>query len=229
MVLFFTGLLTDMPKAVLAAIVFLIGIGLIDVKGLQRIRAARLSEFVIAAVTAVVVFAVGVEQGIILAIVLSILEIVRRSYSPKDFLVGVDSERRTSLRTSRPSPATRVCPAFWCSASMRGCSTPTRTGSPTPSRASLSAAPTRVRWLVLDCSSMDDVDYSASLTLAGLIDAVHADGRVFALAAADPQLLATLETYGTLADFDNAHIYSTVQAAVAAFQASPVDHPPAQA
>ena len=40
MVLWFTGLLTNMPKAVLAAIVFLIGVGLIDVKGLRRIRAA---------------------------------------------------------------------------------------------------------------------------------------------------------------------------------------------
>jgi hypothetical protein len=76
---------------------------------------------------------------------------------------------------------------------------------------------------------MDDVDYSASLTLAGLIEAVHADGGVFALAAADPQLIATLSTYGTLANFDNAHIYSTVQGAVAAFQSSPVEHPPAQA
>ena len=32
-VLFLTGLLTDMPKAVLAAIVFLIGVDLIDVAG----------------------------------------------------------------------------------------------------------------------------------------------------------------------------------------------------
>jgi len=38
-----------------------------------------------------------------------------------------------------------------------------------------------------------------------------------------------LSTYVTLADFDNAHIYSTVQAAVDAFRASPVDHPPARA
>src|SRR5664279_4070826 len=91
-VLFFTNGLTDMPTAVLAAIVFLIGVGLIDIAGLKRIRAARMSEFIIAAITAVVVFAVGVEQGIILAIVLSIIEIIRRAYSPKDFLVGVDQE-----------------------------------------------------------------------------------------------------------------------------------------
>jgi MFS superfamily sulfate permease-like transporter len=85
----------------------------------------------------------------------------------------------------------------------------------------MAAAPTKVRWLVLDCSSLDDVDYSASLTLAGLIHALHADGGVFAIAGADPGLLATVEKYGTLIDFDNTHIYPTVQAAVAAFRTGP--------
>ena len=40
-----------------------------------------------ACLTGFVVFAVGVEQGIILAIVASIIEIIRRAYSPKDFVV----------------------------------------------------------------------------------------------------------------------------------------------
>jgi MFS superfamily sulfate permease-like transporter len=225
-VLWFTGLLTNMPKAVLAAIVFLIGVGLIDVKGFKRIRAARMSEFLIAAVTAVVVFAVGVEQGIILAVVLSILEIIRRSYSPQDFLVGVDSGGTSTYEPAEPGheslPGLLVfrfdARLFYANANRFADAV----------QGLLSAAPTRVRWLVLDCSSMADVDYSASLTLAGLIDAVHADGRVFALAAADPQLMATLNRYGTLDNFDNAHIYATVQAALAAFQSSPVEHPQAQ-
>ena len=226
-VLWFTGLLTDMPKAVLAAIVFLIGVGLIDGKGFQRIRAVRTSEFLIAAVTAVVVFAVGVEQGIVLAVVLSILEIIRRSYSPQDFLVGVDSGGSRTYTPAQPGheslPGLLVfrfdAPLFYANANRFADTV----------QGLLSAAPTPVRWLVLDCSSMVDVDYSASLTLAGLIDAVHSQGRVFAVAAADPQLLATLEKYGTLTDFDNAHIYSTVQAAVADFRSSPEGHAPAQA
>src|SRR3954469_23303514 len=86
--LFFTAALTDMPKAVLAAIVFLIGLDLVDIAGLARISRRRRSEFIIAVVTAAVVCAVGVEQGIILAIVLSILDIVRRQYKPKAFVVG---------------------------------------------------------------------------------------------------------------------------------------------
>ena len=131
-VLFLTGLLTDMPKAVLAAIVFLIGVGLVDIKGLRRIRAARLSEFVIAAITAVVVFAVGVEQGIVLAIVLSILEIIRRAYSPSDFLVAWTAPETPC--TPQPSRATRACPDCWSSASTPSSSTPTRTGSSTTSR-----------------------------------------------------------------------------------------------
>jgi MFS superfamily sulfate permease-like transporter len=226
-VLWFTGLLTNMPKAVLAAIVFLIGVGLIDVKGFKRIKAARMSEFLIAAVTAVVVFAVGVEQGIILAVVLSILEIIRRSYSPHDFLVGVNSGGTSTYEPAEPGheslPGLLVfrfdARLFYANANRFADDV----------QGLLSAAPTRVRWLVLDCSSMADVDYSASLTLAGLINAVHTDGRVFALAAADPQLMATLKRYGTLDDFNNAHVYATVQAAVDAFRSSPVEQPAAQA
>jgi high affinity sulfate transporter 1 len=219
-VLFLTGILTDMPKAVLAAIVFLIGIGLIDINGLRRIRAARLSEFVIAVGTAIVVFAVGVEQGIILAIVLSILEIIRRAYTPKDFLVGLDREGETIYVKAEPGhqslPGLLVfrfdARLFFANAN--------RFSDQVQSL--LAAAPTKVRWLVLDCSSIVDVDYSASLTLAGLIHALHAEGGVFALAGADPGLLATLEKYGTLTDFDNTHIYPTVQAAVAAFRTGPL-------
>ncbi len=215
-VLFLTGLLTDMPKAVLAAIVFLIGIGLIDIKGLRRILAARPSEFVIAAITAVVVFAVGVEQGIVLAIVLSIVEIVRRAYGPKDFLVGVDKQGELTYLSAEPGhqsmPGLLVfrfdAELFFANAS--------RFSDEVLSV--LSSAPTPVRWLVLDCSSLDDVDYSASLTLRGIISSLHSDGRVFALAEADPQLLSTLKKYGTLTEFDNTHIYSTVEDAVAAFR-----------
>ena len=93
--------LTDMPKAVLGAIVFLIGFDLIDILGLQRIYRRRVSEFVIAAVTAIVVFAVGVEQGIILAIALSILEIIRRQYNPRDFVIGVNKQDQA---TYQPEP-----------------------------------------------------------------------------------------------------------------------------
>ena len=214
-VLFFTGVLTDMPVAVLAAIVFMIGIGLIDVSGLKRIGAARKSELVIALITAVVVFAVGVEEGIVLAIVLSIVEIIRRAYSPKDFLVGIDAEGEPTYTVATAGgqslPGLIVfrydAELFYANSSRFADDV----------QNIIAAAPTPVRWLVLDCSAMSDIDYSAGVILAELIESVHTGGGVFAIAGADPALLETLKQYGTLDDFDNTHIFATVEDAVAAF------------
>jgi high affinity sulfate transporter 1 len=89
-VLFLTGPLANMPKAVLSAVVFLIGVELIDVKGMREIWIQRPSEFWVALVTAVVVIFVGVEPGILLAMVLSLIEHVRRSYRSKNVIVVSD-------------------------------------------------------------------------------------------------------------------------------------------
>lgn len=219
-VLFLTGFLTNMPVAVLAAIVFMIGLGLVDFKGLARIRAARVSEFLIACFTALVVFAWGVEQGIVLAIVLSIIELVRRAYTPRDFLVGVSKAGVPSYGPATPGsqsePGLLVfrfdSRLFYANASL----------FVDRIQELISSAPTPVRWLILDCSSIGDIDYSASINLAGLISGLHDDHRVFALAEVDPSLMVVLEKYRTLASFDNAHIFDTVPDAVAAFRAAPV-------
>lgn len=216
-VLFLTRYLTNMPVAVLAAIVFMIGLGLVDLKGLRRIRAARISEFVIALVTAIVVFAWGVEQGIILAIALSVIELVRRAYTPTDFLVGVDKDGEPTYTPAEPGseslPGLLVfrfdSRLFYANASL----------FVDRIQELIAAAPSHVRWLILDCSSIGDIDYSASLNLAGLIEALHAEKRIFALADVDPTLMQVLTKLETLEHFDNAHIYPTVQEAVAAFRA----------
>ncbi|MGZ3625477.1 MAG: SulP family inorganic anion transporter, partial [Ktedonobacteraceae bacterium] len=85
---FLTGPLAYMPTAVLSAVVFLIGIRLIDVKGMRRVFHMHMAEFIVAAITTLVVVTVGVEQGILLAIVLSIIDHLRHSYRPFDALIA---------------------------------------------------------------------------------------------------------------------------------------------
>ncbi len=70
--LFLTGPLAYLPLAVLATVVFLIGIELINVTGMRQILAVRRDEFAIALLTAIVVVLVGVEQGIVLAIAVAV-------------------------------------------------------------------------------------------------------------------------------------------------------------
>jgi len=210
--LFLTGALTDMPSAVLAAIVFLIGLELIDLLGLRHIARERLSEFVIATVTAVVVFAVGVEQGIILAIVLSLLDLVRRQYEPHRFVVGVGEHGERVYRKAEAGVQTRPglvvfrydADLFYANANR----------FVDDAEAVVMAAPDPVRLLVLDCSSISDVDYSAGRAIGQLVDFLHAHGARFGLAAADASLLATLRGYGLLDRVDPVLVFPSVTDAV---------------
>ena len=62
----------------------------------------------VAVITAVTVFAVGVEQGIVLAVVLSLLDLVRRQYKPGDYVLT--RTMPASRSTCRRRPARRACP-----------------------------------------------------------------------------------------------------------------------
>jgi MFS superfamily sulfate permease-like transporter len=81
--LFLTKPLAYMPNAVLAAVVFLIGIELVDLLGMRTILAQRPVEFWVALITAAVVVFIGVEQGILLAILLSLVAYTRHGYKSR--------------------------------------------------------------------------------------------------------------------------------------------------
>ena len=214
-VMFFTGLLADMPNAVLAAIVFLIGVDLIDALGMRRIARERYSEFVIATVTACTVFLIGVEQGIILAIVMSLLELVRRQYQPRDFVLGVEADGQRKYEAAAPGAQSRPgliifrydADLFYANASRF---------SDDVQNLVLSA-PDPVRWVVLDCSALDDVDYSAGLTLNGLVEFVHNHDAEFWLAQPDTGLMATLTNYGVIDTVGEDHVFPTLTAAIDAY------------
>jgi MFS superfamily sulfate permease-like transporter len=82
-------------------------------------------------------------------------------------------------------------------------------------------APDPVSWLILDCSSIPDVDYSAGAVLKALVKFVHTHGATFALAAIDPNLRTTLSGLGVLDELDDDHIFDSVEDAVAAFRSAP--------
>jgi hypothetical protein len=96
--LFLTGPLQYLPRCVLAGIVFTIAVGMIDVKGLRDIRRESPSEFYLAVGTAAAVVAIGVEQGILLAIALSLLMHVR---SPEPYRFDASMCRRSSAALVR--------------------------------------------------------------------------------------------------------------------------------
>jgi MFS superfamily sulfate permease-like transporter len=89
--LFLTGPVAHLPKAVLGALIVSAAIGLVDVGAWRELAAADRVEVAIAAVTAAGVVVVGVLEAVVFAVGLTILDAVRRSARPGDAVLGYDA------------------------------------------------------------------------------------------------------------------------------------------
>jgi len=166
--LFLTAPLAFMPEAALSAIVFLIGVGLIDLAAMRRVFEQRRSEFWVALITALTVVVAGVQQGILLAIALSLIEHTRHGYRPKNAVLvpdGSGGRQTRPVETAAQAAPGLVIYRFTHSLYYANCqqfadeiSFLANTGEPP------------LRWLCLDASAIDDVDYSA----AEILRLVHA-------------------------------------------------------
>jgi sulfate permease, SulP family len=86
--LFLTGLLADLPKAVLAAIVLTAVYGLIDFPAMLRMWRISRMDFYAAAIALVAVLLLGILQGILLAALASIVMLLARASSPHVAFLG---------------------------------------------------------------------------------------------------------------------------------------------
>jgi high affinity sulfate transporter 1 len=164
--LFFTAPLAYMPEAVLSVVVFLIGVDLIDLKGMRRIFSQRRSEFWVALITTLMVVFVGVEQGIILAIVLSLIDHTRRGYRPKNVvLMPTESGIWHAQPMATKAQAVPGLLIYRFTHSMY------YANSQQLSEEILDLvnnAEPPLRWFCIDVSAVDDVDYSAEETLRSI-------------------------------------------------------------
>ncbi len=190
-----------LPRCVLGAIVFIIAIKLIDLRKLASIRRESPGEFWLAATTAVVVVGVGVEPGIILAMVLSLLRIVRHSYHPHTGVLVADGD--AAWRLSPPVFGAMTIPGLAIY----------RFGAPLfyanagrfthEIRAVVGSAPSPVRWLVVDAEAITNIDYTAARMLHDLHQGLSQADVTLAFARVSDYLQS---------DFDRHHITEVIGA-----------------
>ncbi len=226
--LFLTGPLAYMPKAVLASVVFLIGLRLIDYKGMAEIYRLRKGEFAVAAATAFVVVVVGVEQGIVLAIALSIVEHIFHSYRPYDTLLVrtnagvIESVPLGEAKQSAPGLAVYRFGAsiYYANAS--------RLTEEIMDLVEFADPP--LRWFVLAGSAIGDIDYSGADSVRQINEELGRKGVTFVVADLSPNARAQLDAYGLSEKIGKDHFYDSITEAVLAYQAlPPVAAPPASA
>jgi len=164
--LFLTAPLAYMPEAVLSAIVFMVGIELIDLTGMRSIYVQRRSEFWVAVITALMVVFVGVEQGILLAIVLSLIDHTRRGYRPKNVvLVPGESGVWQAQPVTTGVQAVPGLLIYRFTHSMYYANSQQLSEEITNL---VNRAEPPLRWLCIDASAVDDVDYSAAESLRAI-------------------------------------------------------------
>ena len=210
--LFLTGPLQYLPRFILATIVFNIAVGLIDHRALDEIRRESPGEFVLAIGTALTVAFVGLEQGILLAVGLSLLRHVRQSYRP-----------HTSVRT--PGPTGRWVPApavpgvqtepgllvyhfgadlFYANANQ----------FTDEVRSLVAHAPARVRWLVIDAGAITAIDFSAARAVHDLCDDLRSAGVQVVFARVNTFLRGDMDRHRISGEIGAGRIFTTMHEAI---------------
>ncbi len=194
--LFLTKPLQYMPTAVLATVVFLIGVELVDIKGLRTIYRMRRDEFVIAALTGLLVVVVGVEQAIIVAIVVSVIDHLRRSYAPKDAVVLAAADGH--FRSRPVAEGGQMVPGLVVYRFTSGLyyANANRFNEEVLGLVDGADPAGSVRTVVLEASAVVDVDYSGGLTLKQVISELHDRGARFVVVQASDEVRAELDRFG---------------------------------
>ncbi|HEY6568956.1 MAG TPA: SulP family inorganic anion transporter [Candidatus Limnocylindrales bacterium] len=225
--LFLTPALAYMPNAVLAAVVMLIGIRLIDILGMRGIARVRTGEFVVAAITAATVVLVGIEQAILLAIALSIVEHIDHSYHPFDRLLtskpGGDygfEEVATGAQALPGLVIYRFGASLYYANGNRFSEEIVHL---------VEDADPPLRWLCVSATSIGDIDYSGAETIEAVREEILGHGVTLVFADVDPKISGQLDAYELTDKIGKDHIFASLLEAIAAFGATAGSAAPAVA
>jgi SulP family sulfate permease len=212
--LFLTGMFSNLPKAVLGAVVVDAALGLIHFKVATRIAAASRRIFGVFVATAIGLFFVGVVAGIIFGLVLSLLLLVQRSaksplrrmgYDPED-QVYVEADSHPDATTPDGVLVVKVDgPLFFADAATF------RTDL-----LNLVAAAGDVTTVVVDFEATSHIDLDGADMLTKVNEELADTGVRLLLTHTNASELDMLQRAGTLTAVGEENVYETARAAVAA-------------
>lgn len=218
--LFLTSPLQYLPRCVLASIVFTIAVGMIDVARLRDIRRESPGEYYLAVATAAAVVALGVEQGILLAIALSLFRHVRHSYQPHTLMLAANAAGVWESVPAQPGKVTEPGLIVYRFGADLFYANQNRFTDEV--RALVASAPTPVHAVVIDASAITDIDCSASQSLLDLIDDMKRRNVKLIFGRVTSFLKSDLDRHGITAVVGAGHIFRTLHEAIAYASGEPL-------
>jgi sulfate permease, SulP family len=216
--LFVTGPLQYLPTCVLGVLVFLVALRLINFKELHEIRGESPQEYALAVMTAIVVVLVGVEEGIVLAMLVSLARVVRHDYHPHSGVLQLNPDGSWKLAPVAPHVVTEPglvlyrfgAELFYANAG-RFLEEVTQVVQPMPSA---------VKWLVIDAEAMTHLDYTASRVVQGLKKNLTEAGVELAFARVPWDLKSDFDRHHVTEVIGPGRMFNRLHDAIAAFEAS---------
>jgi MFS superfamily sulfate permease-like transporter len=222
--LFLTGPLQHLPTCVLGAMVFLVAMRLIDLKELKNIRSESPQEYALAVMTAAVVVLVGVEEGIVLAMVVSLARVVRHDYHPHSGVLQANPDGSWNLVPAAADVETEPglvlyrfgAELFYANAG-RFLEEVSRVVQPVPSV---------VKWVVVDAEAMTHMDYTAAQVVKRLKVNLDKAGVELAFARVPWDLKSDFNRHHVTEVLGHGRLFNRLHDAIAAFKQS--EKPPGQ-
>ncbi len=216
--------LSRFPTAALGGIVIFAALHLIDVQAFRRLLAFRRTELGIAVAAGLGVLAFDILYGVLVAIALSVADLLVRVARPHDAIQGTvpglagmhDVDDYPDAQTV-PGLVVYRYDAPLCFANAEDFR-----------RRALAAAdrpPGPLRWFVLNVEANVEVDFTALEAVDALRQDIAERGAVFALARVKQDLLARLEAFGLAGKIGTELLFPTLPVAVQAYQDRTKDPP----
>lgn len=214
LLVFGTDLLASIPSPAIGAIVAVAVVKLIDVGEMRRLWRFSRFEFLIAITCYVGVLLVGPLAGLIVAFVLSLINLLRKAARPAvDVLQGSDDPHLSLTVSKNPSGETVpgvIVMRFAAPIFFGNCA-----ALSTAIRTAVRDAPNPVCAFVLDMEAVTDVDITGAEALTKEQQWLRDNGIVFAYGRVRPQLHANLKRMNLLEGY---RVFETNRAAVAALR-----------
>ena len=187
--LFLTAPIRYLPSAILGAVIVYASLKLIDPAQWRELASSSRIEVAIAAITALVVVGIGVLQAIVVAVVLSIIDVVRRTATPPDALMGyaAPDERYADVSTH---PDAGVTPGVVVYRIQERIFFANAHFFKRRVWAAVDGAPKPVHHLVLDATSISGIDASAVGAIHEVLTGLHGRNITFEIARSTDELRA---------------------------------------
>jgi high affinity sulfate transporter 1 len=209
-------ILAAFPTAALGGLVVYAAARLVDFDEFRRFARLRRTELALAIATTIAVLLLGVLYGVLAAVGLSILDLLRRVSRPHAAVLGF-APGLAGMHDVDDYPDTTTVPGLVVFRYDAPLFFANADDFRTRALAALDDAP-GTRWLLLNMEAVVDIDTTACDELSALYDEAERRGIVVALAHAKHDLLDDLGRVGLLARIGEDHVFPTNPTAVAAFR-----------